>query len=184
MGYVSAAISTGFIIGPGIGGFIADHGVRMPFFFAAGIAFIAVISSVFMLKEPLTKEERAKQMESVKESTFLKDLKKSIHPNYLIAFIIVFVLAFGLSAYETVFSLFTNHKFGFTPKDIAIIITFSSIVAVLIQVLAFGRLVNFLGEKKSHSALSDHRRCAGFRFYGDVRIFARARCHLHHFPCV
>jgi hypothetical protein len=29
MGYVSAAISTGFIIGPGIGGFIADHGVRM-----------------------------------------------------------------------------------------------------------------------------------------------------------
>ncbi len=148
MGYVSAAISTGFIIGPGIGGFIADHGVRMPFFFAAGIAFIAVISSVFMLKEPLTKEERAKQMESAKESTFLKDLKKSIHPSYLIAFIIVFVLAFGLSAYETVFSLFTNHKFGFTPKDIAIIITFSSIVAVLIQVLAFGRLVNFLGEKK------------------------------------
>ncbi|PAC77488.1 MFS transporter [Bacillus velezensis] len=148
MGYVSAAISTGFIIGPGIGGFIADHGVRMPFFFAAGIAFIAVISSVFMLKEPLTKEERAKQMESVKESTFLKDLKKSIHPNYLIAFIIVFVLAFGLSAYETVFSLFTNHKFGFTPKDIASIITFSSIVAVLIQVLAFGKLVNFLGEKK------------------------------------
>lgn len=148
MGYVSAAISTGFIIGPGIGGFIADHGVRMPFFFAAGIAFIAVISSIFMLKEPLTKEERAQQMESVKESTFLKDLKKSIHPSYLIAFIIVFVLAFGLSAYETVFSLFTNHKFGFTPKDIAIIITFSSIVAVIIQVLAFGKLVNSLGEKK------------------------------------
>ncbi|MCR9037621.1 MFS transporter [Bacillus sp. L381] len=148
MGYVSAAISTGFIIGPGIGGFIADHGVRMPFFFAAGIAFIAVISSIFMLKEPLTKEERARQLESVKESTFLKDLKKSIHPSYLIAFIIVFVLAFGLSAYETVFSLFTNHKFGFTPKDIAIIIMFSSIVAVIIQVLAFGKLVNSLGEKK------------------------------------
>lgn len=32
MGYVSAAISTGFIIGPGVGGFIADYGIRMPFF--------------------------------------------------------------------------------------------------------------------------------------------------------
>lgn len=31
MGYVSAAISTGFIIGPGVGGFIADYGIRMPF---------------------------------------------------------------------------------------------------------------------------------------------------------
>ena len=37
---------------------------------------------------------------------------------YAIAFIIVFVLAFGLSAYETVFSLFSDHKFGFSPKDI------------------------------------------------------------------
>ncbi|MDV2888278.1 MFS transporter, partial [Alkalihalophilus pseudofirmus] len=45
MGYVSAAISTGFIIGPGIGGFIAEYGIRMPFFFAAAIAFFACILS-------------------------------------------------------------------------------------------------------------------------------------------
>ncbi|MGE6632148.1 MFS transporter [Bacillus sp. NPDC077027] len=148
MGYLSAAISTGFIIGPGIGGFIANYGVRMPFYFAAGIAFIAVISSIFMLKEPLSKEERTKLLENSKQSSFFKDLKKSIHPNYLIAFIIVFVLAFGLAAYETIFSLFTNYKFGFTTMDIAVIITASSIVAVIIQVLVFGKLVNHLGEKK------------------------------------
>ena len=33
MGYLSA-ISTGFIIGPGIGGFIAEYGIRVPFFVA------------------------------------------------------------------------------------------------------------------------------------------------------
>ena len=38
MGYLSAAISTGFIIGPGIGGFIAEYGIRVPFFVAAVIA--------------------------------------------------------------------------------------------------------------------------------------------------
>ena len=32
LGYLSAAISTGFIIGPGIGGFISDFGIRAPFF--------------------------------------------------------------------------------------------------------------------------------------------------------
>ena len=31
MGYLSAAISTGFIIGPGIGGFIAEYGIRVRF---------------------------------------------------------------------------------------------------------------------------------------------------------
>ena len=65
---------------------------------------------------------------------------------YAIAFIIVFVLAFGLSAYETVFSLFSDHKFGFSPKDIAAIITISSIFGVVVQVFMFGKLVDMFGE--------------------------------------
>ena len=35
MGYMSAAINTGFIIGPGIGGFLAEINMRLPFFVAA-----------------------------------------------------------------------------------------------------------------------------------------------------
>ncbi|MCM3341830.1 MFS transporter [Paenibacillus sp. MER TA 81-3] len=148
MGYISAAISTGFIIGPGIGGFIAEYGVRMPFFFAAAIAFLACISSIFILKEQLTKEQLAEISANTKQTNFISDLKRSLHPLYFIAFIIVFVLAFGLSAYETVFSLFSDHKFGFTPKDIAAIITISSIFGVIAQVFMFGKMVDKLGEKK------------------------------------
>lgn len=147
MGYLSAAISTGFIIGPGIGGFIAEYGIRVPFFFAAVIAFLACISSIFILKEPLTTEELAEISANTKQTSFFRDLKKSLNPLYFIAFIIVFVLAFGLSAYETVFSLFSDHKFGFTPKDIATIITISSIFGVIVQVFMFGKLVDILGEK-------------------------------------
>ncbi|MGE7873702.1 MFS transporter [Bacillus paramycoides] len=147
MGYLSAAISTGFIIGPGIGGFIAEYGIRVPFFVAAVIAFIACVISIFILKEPLTKEELAEISANTKESSFIGDLKKSLNPMYAIAFIIVFVLAFGLSAYETVFSMFSDHKFGFTPKDIAAIITISSIFGVVVQVFMFGKLVDMFGEK-------------------------------------
>ncbi|MBO1581525.1 MFS transporter [Bacillus sp. XF8] len=147
MGYLSAAISTGFIIGPGIGGFIAEYGIRVPFFFAAAIAFIACVSSIFILKEPLTAEQLAEISANTKQTNFMSDLKKSLNPVYFIAFVIVFVLAFGLSAYETVFSLFSDHKFGFTPKDIASIITISSIFGVVVQVFLFGKLVDILGEK-------------------------------------
>ncbi|MBS4207969.1 MFS transporter [Bacillus sp. FJAT-50079] len=148
MGYISAAISTGFIIGPGIGGFIAEYGIRMPFFFAAAIAFLSCLSSIFILKEPLTKEELADISANTKQTSFIGDLKKSLHPRYFIAFMIVFVLAFGLSAYETMFSLFSDHKFGYTPKDIATIITISSIFGVVVQVFMFGKIVDMLGEKK------------------------------------
>lgn len=148
MGYVSAAISTGFIIGPGFGGFIAEYGIRMPFFFAAAIAFVACILSIFILKEPLTKEQLAEISAKTKQTSFINDLKKSLSPLYFIPFIIVFVLAFGLSAYETVFSLFSDHKFGFTPKDIATIITISAIFGVIVQIFMFGKMVDKLGEKK------------------------------------
>ena len=42
MGYLSAAISTGFIIGPGIGGFIAEYGIRVPFFVAKSNCFYSM----------------------------------------------------------------------------------------------------------------------------------------------
>jgi len=148
MGYLSAAISTGFIIGPGIGGFIAEYGIRLPFFFAAGIAFLACIMSMFILKETLTKEQIAEMANQTNQSSFLGDLRKSLKPVYFIAFLIVFVLAFGLSAYETIFSLFSDHKFGFTPKDIAAIITISAIFGVVVQVFAFGKMVEKIGEKR------------------------------------
>lgn len=148
MGYISAAVSTGFIIGPGIGGFIAEYGVRIPFFFAAILAFFVGISSIFILKEPLTKEQFAEISANAKQTNFISNIKRSVNPVYFIAFIIVFVLAFGLSAYETVFSLFSDHKFGFTPKDIAVIITISATFGVIMQIFMFGKMVNKLGEKK------------------------------------
>ncbi|RJE90938.1 MFS transporter [Paenibacillus sp. 1011MAR3C5] len=148
MGYLSAAISTGFIIGPGIGGFIAEYGIRLPFFFAAGIAFLACILSFFILKETLTKEQIAEFSTQANQSSFLRDMRRSLKPVFFIAFLIVFVLAFGLSAYETIFSLFSDHKFGFSPKDIAAIITISAIFGVVVQVFMFGKMVEKIGEKR------------------------------------
>ncbi|GAB6988503.1 MFS transporter [Paenibacillus pini] len=148
MGYISAAISFGFIIGPGIGGFIAELGIRAPFYFAGGFALFTCISSLFILKEPQTKQQLLEMAQLKKDTNFLSDIKRSFQPLYLIAFIIVFVLAFGLSEYETVFSLYSDHKFGFTPRDIATIITLSSIFGVVVQVFMFGKMVQKLGEKK------------------------------------
>ncbi|MFD2117861.1 MFS transporter [Paenibacillus yanchengensis] len=148
MGYMSAAISTGFIIGPAVGGFIAELGIRAPFYFAAAIAFVACAFSIFILKEPLSKEELQEISAISKKSSFLGDIKKSLKPVYLVAFLLVLVLAFGLSAYEVVFSWFTDIKFGFTPKDIAVIITISSIFGALVQLFLFDKMVQKIGEKR------------------------------------
>lgn len=141
LGYMSAAISTGFIIGPGIGGFLAEIGTRVPFYAAGVLGLFAAILSLLFLKEPT----RATDNEEAAPS-MLGSIKRVFSPLYFIPFILIFVLSFGLAAFESLFSLFVDHKFAFTPSDIAIIITGSGIVGALAQLILFDWLTKKMGE--------------------------------------
>ncbi|MEH7355452.1 MFS transporter [Neobacillus drentensis] len=140
LGYMSAAISTGFIVGPGVGGFLAEFGSRLPFFIAAVIALFAAIISVIALREP----ERNPENEEVKEQK--TGIKRIFAPIYFISFLIILISQFGLAAFESLFALFVDHKFGFTSKDIAIIISGGGIVGAIVQVALFDRLTKWMGE--------------------------------------
>ena len=141
LGYMSAAISTGFIVGPGIGGFLADIGTRVPFYTAGVLGGVAAILSLTLLAEPQRQEEQ-QQTENEDKS----NLGKLLMPKFLFAFIVIFVSSFGLAAFESFFSLFVDHKFAFTPKDIAIAITGGAILGAIFQVVLFDRLTKVLGE--------------------------------------
>ncbi|ODG93568.1 MULTISPECIES: MFS transporter [Bacillaceae] len=140
LGYMSAAISTGFIVGPGVGGFIAEYGPRIPFFSAAGLAIFAGVLSITILPEP------ERNQESIEDKGQKPGLKRIFAPMYFISFMVILISQFGLSAFESLFSLFTNHKFGFTPKDIAIMITGGGIVGAIAQIALFDRLTKWMGE--------------------------------------
>lgn len=140
LGYMSAAISTGFIIGPGIGGFLADIGTRVPFFFAAAFGLTAMILSVFTLREP---ERHYEQTTIPQQKT---GFRKVFSPLYFIAFMVLLISSFGLASFESLFALFVDRKFGFTAKDIALAISLGAIVGVIVQVGLFERLTRWFGE--------------------------------------
>lgn len=141
LGYMSAAISTGFIIGPGIGGFLAEIGTRLPFFFAAGFGLFAMFLSLLLLKEP----ERQIQEENLygEQKT---GFGRIFSPLYFIAFMVILISSFGLASFESLFALFVDHKFGFTPQDIAVVISLGAIVGVIVQVGFFDRFTRWWGE--------------------------------------
>ncbi|GLB61435.1 multidrug efflux MFS transporter NorA [Cytobacillus sp. NCCP-133] len=144
LGYMSAAISTGFIIGPGIGGFLAEFGTRVPFFFAGGLGALAAVLSMILLAEPDRSEEENHEGTAEGRSGF----RRVMEPKYLLAFILIFIASFGLAAFESFFSLFVDHKFAFKPSDIAIVITGGAIFGAVSQVLLFDRLTRIWGEIK------------------------------------
>lgn len=139
LGYMSAAISTGFIIGPGIGGFLADLGTRTPFFFAAAFGLTAMVLSIFTLKEP----NRHYEATIIKQQTGFRKVFSSL---YFIAFLVLLISSFGLASFESLFALFVDRKFGFTAKDIALAISLGAIVGVIVQVGLFDRLTRWFGE--------------------------------------
>ncbi|WP_239709330.1 MULTISPECIES: multidrug efflux MFS transporter NorA [unclassified Mammaliicoccus] len=138
--YMSAVINTGFIVGPGVGGFLAEISHRMPFYFAGALGIIALLFSVFLLKEASDDDSNETARPKVKESFPYK--------LFVVPVIIMLILSYGLASTETMFSLYTAEKVGFEPKDISIAITGGAIVGVIFQLFLFEKLVGKIGEIK------------------------------------
>ncbi|MGX6962215.1 MFS transporter [Vagococcus xieshaowenii] len=143
MGLVSAAISGGFIIGPGVGGALTHFGLRVPFFAAGLVAFIGFIISALILKEP-EKHVHSDELEPTNAKKEAINLLKS--PIFSMLFIIIFISSFGLQAFEAIYSVMATENFGFTVGQISIVITVGGIFALIFQLFIFEKLVNLIGE--------------------------------------
>jgi len=142
---VSAAMSLGIVIGPGIGGFLADYGLKMPFLISAIVSLVAVIFSIIVLKESRIEQPSASM--NYQDESMAKKMVRSVKMPYFIPLIITLVMSFGLMAYESVLGLFVDNQFEATPKEIAIMITFTGIVSVIVQLFMVDRLVHRYGER-------------------------------------
>ncbi|MFD1031944.1 MFS transporter [Metaplanococcus flavidus] len=149
-GMVTAAMSLGLVIGPGFGGFLADISLKLPFLIAAMVTFSAMIFSFFMLKEIQANEETKKQAEEFsKDESMLEQIVRSTKMPYFIPLVIIFIMSFGLVAYESVIGMYLTTQFGSTSSDIALMITATGIVSVTVQFFVVDRLVRRFGEVKT-----------------------------------
>lgn len=140
---ISASMSLGIVIGPGIGGFLADFGLKMPLLVSAIVGVFAVVFSAFMLKESRVAKVDAPLK---KPEPMVIEIAQSVKKPYFIPLVITLVMSFGLMAYESVLGLFVDNQFGASPKDIAVMVTSTGIISVIIQVFAVDRVVRRFGE--------------------------------------
>ncbi|MFA1710396.1 MFS transporter [Peribacillus frigoritolerans] len=141
---VSAAMSLGIVVGPGIGGFLADFGLKFPFLISALVSLSAVVFSIFVLKESETAQ--VTQSMDEKTETMLRKIALSVKKPYFIPLIITLVMSFGLMAYESVIGLYLDNQFNSSPKDIAVMVTATGIVSVIVQLFVVDRIVQRFGE--------------------------------------
>ncbi|WP_256830909.1 MFS transporter [Paenibacillus sp. Pae15] len=148
LGMLGAAMSLGFVIGPGIGGFFAELGIRAPFYVSAAVGGFAMLLSLSLLKETRSVEQRqAARLSTERKENIWRQFGKSFKAPYLILLVLIFTLTFGLANFEAVFPLFVDHKYSYTSRDIAVLITVGALIGAVVQAVLIGRLINRFGEK-------------------------------------
>jgi DHA1 family multidrug resistance protein-like MFS transporter len=144
---VSAAMSLGIVVGPGIGGFLADFSLKLPFLVSALVSLAAVLFSVALLKEQDAIEaDPASTMDMTQNEAMLTKIFRSVSMPYFIPLIITLVMSFGLLAFESVIGLYLDNQFDSTAKDIAFMITATGVVSVIVQLFIVDRIVRRFGE--------------------------------------
>lgn len=143
MGMIGAAMSLGFMVGPGFGGFLASVNLTFPFFLAGALALVAAVFSYIYLPNVHTAPTQAKPREHL-----LKQLARSTKTSYFIFLIVVFTFSFGIANFQTTLSIYLDHKFDYTPTDIAIILTVGGFIGVILQMFVVNKLFKRFGEMK------------------------------------
>ena len=88
MGLFSAAMTLGFVIGPGVGGYLVEYGIAFPFLIAGSFAALSTLLSILFLPETLTKEKQEEAR-----------LNKDIHFNPFVQMIEALRTSYGFCLY-------------------------------------------------------------------------------------
>lgn len=123
-GLVGMAFGLGFILGPTIGGLLADKTVvswftpATPFYFTALITFINILLVQFRFGETL----RERRDSVVSLFTGFRNIGKSFaDPQLRGIFSVVLLLSLGFTFFTQFFSVFLIGKFGYTEKNIGLL---------------------------------------------------------------
>ncbi|RRJ64947.1 MFS transporter [Paenibacillus oralis] len=147
MGYLGAAMNLGMVLGPGLGGIIAEFGIRVPYYFAAGLGLIATLLTIF-LPETLTREQRQSHSKQATRDPIVRQILNSFRTPYFRYLLLILVMTFGLVNYETVYALFVEQKYGLNAGKISIIITVGAVIGIIVQVWLLDWIIKRLGEMK------------------------------------
>ncbi len=135
-GMVGAAFGIGFILGPYIGGKLADSTIlywfnaATPFFFAAILAMLNLLFVLFAFPETLLNKRNSK----VSMFTGIENIKKAFSIGHLrTIFLVVFLLTVGFNFFTQFFQVFLISKFDYKISQIADVFAFIGIWIVFAQ---------------------------------------------------
>jgi len=147
-GMIGAAFGLGFIVGPVIGGLLGGFGSRVPFFAAAGLAFLNFLYGYFILPESLKQENRRTftWARANPIGTFKSLFRFKVVLGLFISLALVYISA---HAVQSNWSYYTIEKFKWTPRLIGISLGVVGLVFAIVQGGLIRLIIPKLGQQRS-----------------------------------
>jgi DHA1 family tetracycline resistance protein-like MFS transporter len=149
-GFIGAAFGLGLIIGPYLGGKLSDPNLvswfnpATPFWFAAGLSLINVLSVLTFFPETLTTIRKKVNIE------WLRSIKNIISAYGMKALRVPFVSSFlfqaGFSFFITFFSVYLIRKFNFTQGNVGDFFAYIGLWTVFSQVFVNSNVTKWFKE--------------------------------------
>lgn len=145
-GVIGMGFGFGFIIGPALGGIVAQFGDRVPFFLAAGLAFANAAYGWLVLPESLSVANR-RPFDILRANPVgaLARLR-SAHPRVLMLAVTVFVWSMSYQSLYSVWSFFGLERFGWTPAQVGWSLAAVGVTGAIMQGVVGRRIIPRYGQ--------------------------------------
>ncbi|WP_010198301.1 MFS transporter [Bacillus sp. m3-13] len=151
MGIMGAAMGLGIVVGPGLGGWLAEYDLSLPFLVAGVAATIAGILSVFILPESYPKHKREMDVQGSageKRDNQFVTMYKALKSPVGFLLILVFIMSFGLANFQSIFGYYTMERYNYNPSEVGLIILIVGLVGTVVQGVLVGRMTKRFGEER------------------------------------
>lgn len=147
-GMIGAAFGLGFVIGPVLGGMLAEVHIRLPFFVAGGLTLINWLYGMFVLPESLPPENRSPiRWSRANPVGAYYSLTK--YPLVMGLAIALFLLNMAQFALHGTWALAMEHRFAWDPYHVGLSLGVVGIGAAVVQGGLVRKLVPMLGERRA-----------------------------------
>ena len=164
-GMIGAAFGLGFIVGPLLGGWLGDVHLRLPFWFAAGLALLNFCYGLFVLPESLPPEKRTRKFDWSHANPLGSLVLLKRYPQVFGLAAVVFIANLAHYVYPSIFVLFADYQYQWGPREVGWVLAAVGVCSVVVQAGLVGRIVHAIGERR---ALLLGLACGmvGFAIYG------------------
>ena len=147
-GFLGASFGMGFIIGPAVGGFLANINLRFPFWAAAALSLANALYGFFVLPESLPKERRSKSAWHMANPLGSLTLLRS-HPQLFGLATVMTLFYLAQQSLPAVFVLYTQYRYAWTERDVGLALAVVGVSTSVVSGILVGPFVRRFGERRS-----------------------------------